>query len=118
MAEIAVWEVKIGQRTEGVRVVAPTDASFDEIGRAAHIALLDRDLAHVRPEHAEHDENFWRTSASRMQIASITRCAETYTLHPRVVIPLGPLSPAQDPDGQTADSSPAAEPSTNLERAA
>jgi hypothetical protein len=79
----ALWEVKIGTYIESVRVVAPLDATLDEVARTAKVAMHEQFQSHVRPEHAAHDTAFWTDAVAAKDVTSITRC-EDVVLQPRI----------------------------------
>lgn len=77
-----VWRVWLGTYTESVLVLAPLDATLEDVARAGKVALDDR-LQGLRPEHGEHDRTFWTDAVAAVDVTRIERGDEV-RLHPRV----------------------------------
>lgn len=83
--QAVVWRVWIGNYTEPALVLAPEDASLEDVARAGKVAMHDQMQRHVRDEHREHDETFWTDAVASRDVTRIERGDEVY-LHPRFVI--------------------------------
>jgi hypothetical protein len=85
-----LWRVNVGLIRE-VLVVAPFDASLDEVGKAAKLAVLGDQMERVRPEHAEADESRTIDWVASMDVASIKReNGDLLALHPRIAVAPAP----------------------------
>lgn len=86
-----VWRVWVGTYTEPVQVLAPHDATLEDVARAAKVAMHDRFQAQVRPEHEEHDRQFWTDAVAATEVTKIERGDEVW-LHPRVAVTAPPAT--------------------------
>ena len=84
-----VWKVFLGTYTAPALVLAPNDATLEDVARAGKVALSDHFQSQVRPEHEEHDRNFWTDAVAAVDVTRIERADEVW-LHPRVVATAAP----------------------------
>ncbi len=79
-----LWRVWL-RFTEPVLIIAPNDATLNEVARAAKVAMHDRHQANVRPEYEGHDRAFWTDAVADQEVRKIER-GEHVWLSPKVTI--------------------------------
>lgn len=80
-----LWRVWLGRYTDPALIVAPCDASIEEIARAGRAALDERFQGQVRPEHVAHDSDFWTDALAAVDVTKIERADDVH-LHPRFAL--------------------------------
>lgn len=80
-----VWLVWIGTYTAPVRVVAPQDATLEDLARVAQVAMHDQFQRNVRPEHEEYDRQFWTDAVAAKSVTKVERGDDVH-LHPRLAV--------------------------------
>lgn len=84
LTRCSTWNVYVGRYTDPVLIIAPLEASMDDVARLGRVAMLEKHLeTAVRPGYEEFDTQFTTDNIAKAAVTKMERGVDCW-LEPKV----------------------------------